>query len=111
MRDGFSLSIGLPGAPLHCAAHSHHPWPDVSFAGQQQAWRDAARLLDRKWGHVFDHVIPAAQQHIARQLVLPAPSSITFGPNTHGFVLRLLSCLPAGRPLRVLTTQSEFMSF
>ncbi len=106
---GFRLSTGAPGAPLHAAAHSHHPWPDVTLAAQEQAWRDAARLLDRKWDHVFGHVIPTAQRHIARELRLPDPASIAFAPNTHSFVLRLLSCLP--RPARVLTTGSEFMSF
>jgi selenocysteine lyase/cysteine desulfurase len=109
--NGFALSVGRPGAPLHAAAHSHHPWPDVSFAAQQEAWNDAAHLLDRKWEHVFESIIPAAQSHIARQLSLPDPSTIAFGPNTHSFVLRLLSCMPAGNPPRILTTDSEFMSF
>lgn len=95
---------------MHAAAHSHHPWPDVTLAAHEAAWRDAARLLDRKWEHVFAEVIPRAQAHIARELRLPDPASLAFGPNTHGFVLRLLSCLPK-RPIRVLTTDSEFMSF
>jgi selenocysteine lyase/cysteine desulfurase len=107
--SGFSLSVERPGAPLHVAAHSHHPWPDVTLAAQEQAWRDAARLLDGKWGYVFDTIIPAAQKHIARQLNLPDPKTIAFGPNTHSFVLRLLSCLPQ-KP-RILTTASEFHSF
>lgn len=107
--DGFTQSIGRDGAPLHFAAHSHHPWPDVTLAAQEQAWRDAARLLDRKWDHIFGEIIPSAQRHIARQLALPDPTTITFGPNTHSFVLRLLSCLPQ-KP-RILTTSSEFMSF
>jgi kynureninase len=106
---GFRLSVAAPGAPLHAAAHSHHPWPDVTLAAQEQAWRDAARLLDRKWDHIFADVIPAAQRHVARELHLPNPNGIAFAPNTHSLVLRLLSCLP--RPVRVLTTGSEFMSF
>ena len=106
----FSRTFGREGAPLHVAAHSHHPWPDVSYAAQIAAWEDAARLLDRKWGHVFEHVIPKAQAHIARQLKLPDPATIAFGPNTHSFLVRILSCLPQ-RPIRVLTTGSEFMSF
>jgi selenocysteine lyase/cysteine desulfurase len=106
---GFSLSMERPGAPLHAAAHSHHPWPDVTLAAQEQAWRDAARFLDGKWDHVFSRVIPAAQKHIARQLNLPDPTTIAFGPNTHSFVLRLLSCLPP-KP-HILTTASEFHSF
>jgi len=109
--NGFSRSVGRAGAPLHCAAHSHHPWPDVSCDAHLAAWDDAARMLDRKWDHVFDTVIPKAQAHVARQLNLPDPTSVTFGPNTHGFVLRLLSCLPAHRPARILTTGSEFLSF
>jgi selenocysteine lyase/cysteine desulfurase len=109
--SGFEMTFGHGGAPLHLAAHSHHPWPDVSFEAQQKAWHDAARLLDNKWDHIFADVIPRAQAHVARQLALPDPSSIAFGPNTHSFVLRILSCLPQGRPIRVLTTTSEFMSF
>jgi len=108
---GFAQSVGRPGAPLHAAAHSHHPWPDVTLAAQEQAWRDAARLLDRKWDHIFATVIPAAQAHVARQLNLPDPATIAFGPNTHSLVLRILSCLPVGRSVRILTTHSEFMSF
>ena len=108
---GFARSVERAGAPLHVAAHSHHPWPDVSFDAQAAAWDDAARLLDRKWAHVFEHVIPAAQEHISRQLSLPDSKTLAFGPNTHGFVMRILSCLPRGRTLRVLTTGSEFMSF
>jgi selenocysteine lyase/cysteine desulfurase len=108
---GFGLSVGRAGARLHAAAHSHHPWPDVTFDAQQQAWRDAAHLLDAKWDHVFGKIIPAAQAHIARHINLPDPSTIAFAPNTHAFVLRLLSCFPAGKPIRILTTGSEFMSF
>jgi kynureninase len=109
--NGFERTFGREGAPLHVAAHSHHPWPDVSFAAQQNAWLDAAHRLDHKWDLIFSAIIPRAQGHIARQLALPDPASIAFGPNTHGFVLRILSCLPSARPIRVLTTSSEFMSF
>jgi len=108
---GFELSVGRAGAPLHAAAHSHHPWPDVSRAAQIQCWDDAARLLDRKWDFIFGEAMPKAAGHVARQLALPDPSTIAFGPNTHSFVLRLLSCFPPGKPIRILTTSSEFMSF
>jgi len=108
---GFSLSLDRAGAPLHAAAHSHHPWPDASFAAQRAAWEDAARLLDRKWNRVFSEVIPAAQTYIARELSLPDPATIAFGPNTHSFVSRILSCFSPDRPIRVLTTSSEFHSF
>jgi selenocysteine lyase/cysteine desulfurase len=94
---------------LHFAAHSHHPWPDASFDGHVQAWADAARHVDDKWDVVFGDVLPEAQRHVAAELHLPWPSSLVFAPNTHEFVLRLLSCLP-DRP-RIVTTDSEFHSF
>ena len=95
---------------LHVAAHSHHLWPDVTFEAQQHCWDDAARLADRKWEHVFGEVMPAAQRGVARVLNLDRPADIAFGPNVHAFLLRILSCLPAGRPARVLTTDGEFHS-
>ena len=108
--NAFSRTFPVPPVQ-HFAAHSHHPWPDVSFGAQQEAWHDAAHFLDRKWDHVFAEVIPAAQAHVARTLGLSDPNTLAFGPNTHSFVVRLLSCFPAGKPIRVLTTSSEFMSF
>jgi kynureninase len=97
----------LPGR-LHAAAHSHHPWPDVSFEAHQQAWLDAAGLMDDKWEKVFAEVIPEAQGHVARRLGLSDPATVAFAPTTHELLMRLLSCLPE---LRVLTTDAEFHSF
>ena len=111
LKRHFSRSIGRPGAPLHFAAHSHHPWPDVTFAAQQQAWLDAAELLDRKWEKIFAEVIPEAQRHVAGHLKLPDPTSIVFGPNTHSFLLRILSSLDAVSGVNVISTDGEFHSF
>ncbi len=96
---------------LHFAAHSHHYWPDVTFEAQVQCWEDAARLTGGKWQVVLDEVMPEVQRGIARHLNLPDPTSLAFAPNTHEFVKRLLSCLPAGRPPRILTSDGEFHSF
>ncbi len=95
---------------LHFAAHSHHPWPDVTLEAHQQAWLDAARFIDDKWDHVFSTVWPTAQGHIADELRLPSARSLTFAPNTHEFVMRLWSCLPGPKP-RIVTSDSEFHSF
>ena len=111
LKRHFSRSIGRPGAPLHFAAHSHHPWPDVTFEAQQEAWLDAAQLLDGKWDKIFGETIPKAQRHVAMRLCLPDSSSIVFGPNTHGFLLRILSCIPAVSGLNVISTYGEFHSF
>ncbi|HEX4870995.1 MAG TPA: aminotransferase class V-fold PLP-dependent enzyme [Nevskiaceae bacterium] len=108
LKPAFSRFLGARPGRLHAAAHSHHPWPDVSFDAQQQCWLDAARLMDEKWTAIFAEQIPRAQGHLARLLQLPDPRSLVFAPNTHEFLLRLLSCLPP-RP-RILTTDSEFHS-
>jgi selenocysteine lyase/cysteine desulfurase len=96
---------------LHFAAHSHHYWPDVTFDAQVQCWEDAARLTGGKWEVVLGEVLPEVQRGIARHLNLPDPASLAFAPNTHEFVKRLLSCLPAERPPRLLTSDGEFHSF
>ena len=99
----------VPGR-LHVAAHSHHPWPDITFQAQQQAWLDAARLIDDKWDEIFGSVLPEASAHITGRLGLSDPAAIAFAPNTHALVMRLLSTL-GPPPLRVLTTDAEFHSF
>ncbi|MEQ1498786.1 MAG: class V aminotransferase [Novosphingobium sp.] len=106
----FSRALGAAPGRLHFAAHSHHLWPDASFAGQMQAWEDAAVLADHKWERIFAEVVPEAQRHIARELVLPDPATIAFSPNTHDFVVRIFSALPVQRP-RVLASDGEFHSF
>jgi selenocysteine lyase/cysteine desulfurase len=107
----FSRFLAAAPDRLHFAAHSHHAWPDVTFDAQERAWRDAAELADRKWEKVFGEVLPAAQRHVARQLALPDPDTVTFAPSTHDLVTRVLSCFEAPTPLRILTTDSEFHSF
>jgi selenocysteine lyase/cysteine desulfurase len=96
---------------LHCTAHSHHPWPDVTRAAQLAYWDDSTRLTDRKWERIFDEVVPQAQRHLARHLRLPDPGQIAFAPNTHEFVVRLYSCLDWSASRRVLTSAHEFHSF
>lgn len=96
---------------LHFAAHSHHYWPDVTLQATMDYWNDSADLVDEKWSKVFGEKIPAAQKHIAKILNLPNPEMICFAPNTHELLYRLLSCFPAERKLKILTTDSEFYSF
>lgn len=106
----FSRALAAAPGRLHFAAHSHHLWPDASFAGQIEAWDDAARLADHKWDRVFGEVIPTAQRHIAAELRLPDPATIAFAPNTHELLVRIVSALPMPRP-RVLASNGEFHSF
>ena len=106
----FTRALSANPDRLHFAAHSHHLWPDASFDGQVEAWEDAARLADLKWGRIMGPVWEEAQGHIARELKLPDPSTIAFSPNTHDFLVRIFSAI-SKRPVRVLATDGEFHSF
>ncbi|MDX2129782.1 MAG: aminotransferase class V-fold PLP-dependent enzyme [Chloroherpetonaceae bacterium] len=112
----FSDFIGQLGDHLHFAAHSHHLWPNVAKVGQLRYWQLAEKMRDRKWDEIFGNEIPKAQKHISSILNWPYHEQIAFAPNTHEFVVRLLSSLnwqqlKKGKKLKVLTTDSEFHSF
>lgn len=109
LKAGFSRFLGAQPERLHFAAHSHHPWPDVSYDAQIQAWNDAAEMMDDKWSHVFGSVFEGTREKVAGLIGVDDPQSITFAPNTHEFVVRIFSCLEP--PVRVLTTDAEFHSF
>jgi len=110
-KDQFSRFLSASPGRLHFAAHSHHPWPDVTRPAVLEAWDDAARLMDRKWERIFGKVVPRAQGHVARVLDLSRPGQVAFAPSTHELVMRILSCLEDRDPLRILTTDAEFLSF
>ncbi|HEX5634214.1 MAG TPA: hypothetical protein VFX50_13335, partial [Gemmatimonadales bacterium] len=112
LASGFTRFAAADPERLHFAAHSHHPWPDVTEAAHARYWSDSARLADRKWQEaVFGGAVPRAQEHVARLLRLADPRQVAFAPNTHEFVARLYSCLPADRELHVLASAHEFHSF
>ena len=111
LKKDFSRFLGMAPDRLHFAAHSHHYWPDVTFEAQQQAWMDAALLADKKWGKIFGEVMPAVRQGIAKRLHLPNPETICFAVNTHEFVMRIFSCFPSEKKIKILTTDAEFYSF
>lgn len=108
-KNLFTQSLAAQGDKLHFSAHSHHLWPDCSQAAQAGYWSDSATLTDRKWEKILNEIVPSVQTHIARTLNLSDPAAIAFAPNTHEFIMRLLSALPE-HP-HILTTDSEFHSF
>ena len=111
LRPHFSRFLSADPARLHFAAHSHHPWPDATRDAQLSAWDTAARLMDDKWGEILGPVLRDCQAEVAARLSLPDPATLVFASNTHEFLLRILSALPAGRAPRVLATDAEFHSF
>lgn len=108
-KPHFSRFLSSSPRRLHFAAHSHHPWPDVTYDAHMQAWLDAADMMDDKWDHIFGTVIPETAARIADILSLDSAETIVFAPNTHELVMRIFSCLEP--PVRVLTTDAEFHSF
>jgi selenocysteine lyase/cysteine desulfurase len=108
----FARSLAAAPGRLHMAAHSHHLWPDASFAGQVECWEDAARLADGKWSRVMGELWPEAQREVAEELGTGRADAIVFAGNTHDFLLRLWAAAPRrdGGPLRVLTSDGEFHS-
>lgn len=110
-RRLYSRFLAAHPDTLHMSPHSHYYWPDVTRQAQLDYWDDSARFVDEKWNEIFSRRMPRVQQLIAERLSLDYPEQIVFAPNTHEFVYRILSCLPLGKPLRILTTDSEFHSF
>ena len=109
LKAGFSRFLGARPERLHFAAHSHHPWPDVTYEAHLRAWNDAAEMMDDKWSHVFGSVFEGTRESVAGFIGVDDPETITFAPNTHEFVVRIFSCLEP--PVRILTTDAEFHSF
>lgn len=109
LKPGFSRFLSARPDRLHFAAHSHHPWPDVSYEAHMQAWEDAAGRADDKWDYMFSEVMPQTRERIAEVIGLEGGDTLTFAPNTHEFLNRIFSCLEP--PVRVLSTDSEFHSF
>ena len=96
------------GDRLLLTGHSHQAWPDVAFEAQQQAWLDAAELVDDKWERA------AAQAALVRsgfaRLLGDKADDIALGQNTHELVTRWLSALPLRARPRLVTTDGEFHS-
>lgn len=109
IKDHFSHFFESDPDRLHFAAHSHHPWPDVSFDAHSRYWSDTARYVDDKWEHIFGEVVPDTRTRVAHTLQISNPDTLTFAPNTHNFLVRLFSCFEP--PVRILSTGSEFHSF
>ena len=86
--------------------HSHQAWPDVAFEAQQQAWLDAAEMVDDKWGRAFEAADKVRAGY--RRLLDDPDGHIALGQNTHELLIRFLSALPLRERPRLVTTDGEF---
>jgi kynureninase len=91
---------------LLLTGHSHQAWPDVGFDAQQQAWLDAAELVDDKWERA---AAKAAEVRLGyARLLEDRPDNIALGQNTLELVARWLSAFPLPARPRIVTTDGEF---
>jgi kynureninase len=94
------------GERLLLTGHSHQAWPDVGFDGQQQAWLDAAELVDDKWERAAEQA-NRVRTGFAR-LLGDTPANIALGQNTHELVTRWLSALPFRVKSQMVISSGEF---
>jgi selenocysteine lyase/cysteine desulfurase len=88
--------------------HSHQAWPDCGFEAQQEAWIDAADLVDDKWEKVFEKAESTKQGFL--KLLNDDTGNITLGSNTHELLIRLISALLIREKPRLVSTDGEFHS-
>jgi kynureninase len=94
------------GDRLLLSGHSHQAWPDVALEGMVEAFDDAARHVDAKWGRAF---AKADELRAAVGALLGDPRApVALGQNTHELVLRFLSALDLRARPRLVTTDGEF---
>ena len=93
---------------LLLTGHSHQAWPDVGLEAHQQAWRDAAELVDDKWDRVREKWLRVGEGF--RRLMGGCDGDMTLDASTHALVVRFLSALPLGERPRIVTTGGEFHS-
>ncbi|MFQ5730431.1 MAG: kynureninase [Planctomycetaceae bacterium] len=94
------------GERLLLTGHSHQAWPDCAFDAQQQAWLDAAELVDDKWEIAFEKS-DEVRRGYARLMDDPQ-ADVALGQNTLELIVRLLSALPLRERPKIVSTHGEF---
>ena len=110
-KEFYQRFLEASGNCLRFTAHSHHYWPDVTREAVLRYWDDSARMVDGKWGELFEKQVGVACANVAEILQLNSAEDVVFASNTHAILSSLLSCLPVEKKWRVLTTDGEFHSF
>jgi len=91
---------------LLLSGHSHQAWPDVAFDGHVEAFEDAARHVDEKWGRAFAKADEVRAGF--RRLLGDPDGQIALGASTHELVIRFLSALDLRARPRLVSTDGEF---
>lgn len=109
-RKYYQNTLNAFSPMIHMAAHSHHPWPDITRNATLEYHQDSVEKLDGKWDKIFNEIVPDSQKLIAKILNLPRPDDIAFASNTHELLYRLISSFYHQQKIRILTTDGEFHS-
>lgn len=107
LRAAYASFLGAHPGRVLLTGHSHQAWPDVAREAMARCFDDAARLVDDKWGRVFE-LVDRVGRRVNERLGFDGADPIAFGRSTHELVFRLLSCL--AKDARVVTTTGEFHS-
>lgn len=91
---------------LLLTGHSHQAWPDCGFDAQQQAWLDAAELVDDKWPRAFARADEVRRGYA--RLLREADAEVALDQNTLDLLVRFLSALPWRTRPRIVSTDGEF---
>lgn len=91
---------------LLLSGHSHQAWPDVALQGQIEAFEDAARDVDSKWGRAFEKADRVREGF--RQFLGEPAAELALGASTHDLVLRFLSSMDLNARPRLITSDGEF---
>ncbi len=110
-KEFYSEFINAHGNKLHFAAHSHHFWPNSARIGHMESYDHSMKESDNKWDYIFTTLIPDVQDIISSIIGFDRPADIAFAPNTHDLLTRILSSIIKDKPLKLLTSNSEFHSF
>lgn len=100
----------LVGDRVLLTGHSHQAWPDVAREALLRSFDDAARLVDDKWDEAIFPLQGRVGAAILARMGFDAGDAIAFGKSTHELVFRLLTCFPAAKRPRIVTTTGEFHS-
>jgi kynureninase len=96
------------GERLLLTGHSHQAWPDVALQGVEEAYADAAELVDEKWSRAFARAEDVREGF--RRLLDDPDAEIALGSSTHELLVRFLSALDLWARPRLVTTDGEFHS-
>jgi selenocysteine lyase/cysteine desulfurase len=107
VKADYGRALAALEGGLHFAPHVRRPWPDAAREAALECWQDSLLPPEAWWRKVRGEALPRALEQAAELLKWPDATWLAAAPTAHELFARVLSCLPAGRGLRVLTTDSE----